>query len=448
MTEEQGEKEIRKDPRLRVCICTPMEEFIPSKFVARLLEFINKNRERYVLYVIQNTNSPVDKARNELVMYALANKIDLIFFWDADNICPDNVIDRLLKVMIDKKADLVTGIYFQKGHPYSPLLREYKYGGYFTIENPPLGKIIEVDGCGMGCCIIKTEVFRKLKYPWFKFSYEKWGEKDIQLSEDLYLCRSMMRAGMKMLCDTGMVSAHLGASAEGEEYLSFATIRQSTKDGQDELVKDIAEFTGKTRDEVIPNLMKGQRLIRDEWNAKNPKKYDAIKKFYKETENYIYDLGHWHFSERRQTDVEKTAQVVGLKPKNVLDFGCGIGQPAIMIAREGIDVTLADLNSKTLDFAKYRFTKHKIPFKIWETDEEDMPPDKKYDVILAFDVLEHLPRHILKIYVERLIKLKHKDTKVITTLSYGKSVEHPMHEDIDRDTMMIIKRLLNEVPEE
>ena len=444
----EGQKNQIKDDRFRVCVCTPMEEFIPSKFLIRLLEFINVNRERYILFISQNTNSPVDKARNELVHYALVNGVDFILFLDADNLFTDTVIDRLLKVMIEEKADLVTGIYFQKGKPYNPLIREYKHGGYFTIENPPLGKIIKIDGCGMGCCIIKAEVFKKLKYPWFKFSYESWGNKEIQLSEDLYFCREMMRAKMKMVCDTGLISSHIGAVVEGEEYLSFAKIRQSVKDELEELMVDLGKFTGKTEEELVQKLMMGQRLMRDEWNKKNPKNYEAIKKFYKETENYLYDLSHWHFTGCRQQDIEKTAKIVLLKPKNVLDFGCGIGQPAIMIARKGIDVTLADLKSKTLDFAKYRFETHKLKYKTWETDIEDMPPDKKYDVILALDVLEHLPRYILKIYVEKIIKLKHKNTKIITALTYGKSLEHPMHENMDVDTMKIIQRLLNEVPSE
>ncbi len=442
------QKKEKKDERIRVCVCTPMEELIPSKFVTRLLEFINRNRERYILFINQNTNSPVDKARNELVHFALVNHVDLILFLDADNLFTDTVIDKLFKVMIEEKADLVTGIYFQKGKPYNPLIREYKHGGFFTIENPPLGKVIKIDGCGMGCVLIKAEVFKKLKYPWFKFSYETWGKKEIQLSEDLYFCREMMRAGMKLVCDTGVISPHIGSTADIEEYLNFGPFRQALKDDTDELMADLEKYTKKPEAELVQKLMMGQRLMREEWNAKKPKKYDEIKQFYKETENYLYDLTHYHLTERRQTDIEKTAQVMFLKPKNVIDFGCGIGQQGLMLARKGIDVTLADLKSKTLDFAKYRFETHKVKFKIWETDIEDMPPDKKYDVILALDVLEHIPKHILKIYVEKLIKLKHKNTKVITELVYGRTAEHPMHHDMDVDTMNIIKRLINEVPSE
>ena len=118
-----------------------------------------------------------------------------------------------------------------------------------------------------------------------------------------------------------------------------------------------------------------------------------------------------------------------------------------MCARIGMDVTLADLDSKTLDFAQKRFQKHNVPHKVWKVDVEESPPDAKYDVILCFDVLEHLPKKEFKETVEKLIKLKHKDTKILHTTNFSQFETYPMHFGLDEEKTELIKRLLNEVPQ-
>ena len=46
---------------------------------------------------------------------------------------------------------------------------------------------IEIHGGGMGCALIRTEVFRKLSYPWY--DWVNYGDANRgMLSEDLYFC--------------------------------------------------------------------------------------------------------------------------------------------------------------------------------------------------------------------------------------------------------------------
>lgn len=214
-----------------------------------------------------------------------------------------------------------------------------------------------------------------------------------------------------------------------------------------ELLDDISDFKGEDIESVIAKVKDGVRLIAEEWLKKNPKTDREIKDFYKRTENYIYDLALWHVTTRRGFDIQLLLDVRRLNVKTILDFGCGIGQNSIMLAREGYDVTMADLKSHTLDFAKHRFTKHKIPHRVWQVDVKDMPPLKKYDVIISYDVLEHLPKGELKAVAEKLVSLKHKKTKVKLTATYGFYDTHPMHMRCDDETRELIKRILHEVKE-
>lgn len=430
--------------RIRIGIAIPAIGSVPVLFFQNFIRIMLTNMGKYTLDVSVNTSIPVDRARNEGVKDLLKNDIDYIFFWDSDNIIPSNVFDRLIHLMKENDADLVSGIYFEKNKPFYPVLRKYHSGGFWKIENPPLGKVIEIGACGMGCALVKAEVFRKLEDPWFKFNYEKWGYKDIQLSEDLYFCRSMLKAKMKLVCDTGMISAHVGGAVDAYEYMSMAEIREENMIDREELVADMSEHLGMGEDEFNLKTMMGSKWMREEWNKVKPVGWKQIKAFYKQTKNYLIDQYEWHFTKRRKFDLELVTGIKEkLKPMNILDYGCGIGQNALMLAREGFDVTLADLDSYTLDFAIKRFKKHSVPHKVWKVDTESKPPDKKYDLILLFDVLEHIPKGELRKIVNKLIKLKHKDTQVMMTSNFGKSETYPMHNDGDPEYQQLINKLLN-----
>lgn len=220
---------------------------------------------------------------------------------------------------------------------------------------------------------------------------------------------------------------------------------------QDEYVEDIMAFTNTTREQVRERMKKGSEPLKDEWNAwekQGPMTEDRIKAFYKQTTNYIYELGEWHLfvPDKRASDLQLVEDMRKLKPKNILDFGGGVGLMAVLLARAGFDTTLADLDGTSLDFAAFRAKRHSIPLKIWRSDVEPAAPDAKYDVILALDVLEHLPKNELNAVVDRLIALKHAGTHIVISAPFGRTAVHPMHLDADDNTKHQIKRLQTELP--
>jgi 2-polyprenyl-3-methyl-5-hydroxy-6-metoxy-1,4-benzoquinol methylase len=222
---------------------------------------------------------------------------------------------------------------------------------------------------------------------------------------------------------------------------------------QNEHVEDIMAFTKTTREQVRERMKKGSAPLKNEWNeweAKGPMTEDRIKAFYKQTTNYIYELGEWHLfvPNKRESDLALVADMKQKQPKNILDFGGGVGLLAFLLARAGFDVTLADLEGTSLDFAKFRAQRHGDKLKIWKSDVEPMPPDNKYDVSLCMDVLEHLPKETLHEVVDKLVKLKHAKTEVIISAPFGRTAEHPMHIDLTDDTKQQVERLQTEVPKD
>lgn len=220
---------------------------------------------------------------------------------------------------------------------------------------------------------------------------------------------------------------------------------------REEYVGDIMAFTKTTHDQVRDRMKKGSVPLKEEWEAwekQGPMTDERTKQFYKQTTNYIYELGEWHLwvAGKRASDVQLVKDIAATRPKNVLDFGGGVGLNALMLARAGLDVTLADLESTSLEFAQFRAKRHGLKLEIWKTDLEPAPPDAKYDVILALDVLEHLPKEVLEDLVNKLVKLKHAKTRVIMSAPFGRTSVHPMHLDATEHTKQQVKRLMNELP--
>ncbi len=219
---------------------------------------------------------------------------------------------------------------------------------------------------------------------------------------------------------------------------------------RDEYIADVMAFTSQTYDQVRDRMKLGSEPLKQEWNkweAEGPMTEARIKAFYKQTTNYIYELAEWHINEpgKRASDAQLVTDIKKLGMKNVLDFGGGVGMVAFPMSRAGIDVTLADLDSKSLEFAAFRAKRHNDTLKLWKSDVEPMPPDAKYDVILALDVLEHLPKDELKAAVDKLVKLKHKNTMIVMSAPFGRTAVHPMHLDADEHTKQQVERLKTEV---
>ncbi len=220
---------------------------------------------------------------------------------------------------------------------------------------------------------------------------------------------------------------------------------------QDEYVQDVTAFTHESEQQVRDKIKRASAPIKEEWDTwakQGPMTPERIKTFYKQTQNYIYDLGEWHLwsADKRQSDAGLVEQVIALKPKNVLDFGGGVGLDAIPLAKAGLDVTLADLDSTTLKFGLFHAEHRGVHLKAWKSDVEPAPPDPKYDVILVLDVLEHLPADELDSVVDKLIRLKTPTTKIILNAPFGKTAKYPMHMDEDEHTKQQVHRLETELP--
>ena len=79
-----------------------------------------------------------------------------------------------------------------------------------------------------------------------------------------------------------------------------------------------------------------------------------------------------------------------IKNLKILDVGCGGGIICEPLARLGAKVTGVDFSPNNIKAAKSHSKKNKLKIKYINTDIEKSKLDEKFDIILMFEVLEHL----------------------------------------------------------
>jgi len=164
----------------------------------------------------------LDWMRTYLVSAALDRDFTHIFFSDADMVYPP---DTLIKLMSETGYDMISGLACRRTPPHIPIYLQQSYKeesdgtktplrfvydvGWEHV--PPDGGVHEVDALGFSGTLVKTDVFRKIEKPWFRFDVQ--ADDGRTVSEDIYFCTLAKEAGFKMAVHTGVVYGHLTSVA-------------------------------------------------------------------------------------------------------------------------------------------------------------------------------------------------------------------------------------------
>lgn len=161
-------------------------------------------------------------ARNRIAKMAQKQGVDYVLMVDNDVVLPKDALINLL----DNPKDVCLGFYAHRGvdnvyngqtcvckllsdsgvryHNY-PLESEYTAKEISDLKAKGETKV-RIHGGGMGCALIKTEVFERTKYPWFDWANYKDGT---MLSEDLYFCENCRKNSIQIFTDTRVNCGHL-----------------------------------------------------------------------------------------------------------------------------------------------------------------------------------------------------------------------------------------------
>lgn len=182
------------------CYRTMEAEAVNS--LCQLLAWSHHNLDGYTVDVKIAARQQVVLARNGLADYALANGYDHLFFIDDDHVWPSDIISRLLK----HANDAVSALYFRRVPPFGPVAFQgvALSSGAIEYQRLPvaMGGLVEVDATGMGAFLLKVDVLKKLKQPFFVL--------EDRTGSDIHFCRKIRQAGVSIYVDYDTVVGHLG----------------------------------------------------------------------------------------------------------------------------------------------------------------------------------------------------------------------------------------------
>lgn len=151
----------------------------------------------------------IDQIRNLIAEWA--KRYDYLFSVDSDIVLPRDS----LRKMIEANKDIVTGLYIQR-IPNTHTIEVYMVNSNGGLSNIPQellfqhNGLVEVAGCGFGCCLVKGEVFRMMEYP--HFYYQSALDHKNTVSEDVYFCKKARDLGFTVWADTTIICDHKGST--------------------------------------------------------------------------------------------------------------------------------------------------------------------------------------------------------------------------------------------
>jgi SAM-dependent methyltransferase len=194
---------------------------------------------------------------------------------------------------------------------------------------------------------------------------------------------------------------------------------------------DLASYTGLDRGACLQRLRDySPSELGAAWRRVAPRTQEEILDFYRSTDMYIWDLMQWHASNARRLYWQALAYVTEHYPADsgwgrVCDFGCGIGTDALFLASHGYAVTLVDVDSAVFRFARHRFERRGLKATFVESQSMLPALRDKFDVVLCFDVFEHLPDPLEA--ARRLVGALRDGGLLVQQGSFADSGDHPCH---------------------
>lgn len=203
---------------MKILIAVPCMDQVPAPF-CQSLAMLRKVGD---CVLSMQMGSLIYTSRNTLATRAIQTEADYVLWLDSDMVFEPDLLERLMKTLTENDLDIVTGLYFRRVQPYSPvlfkdltLIRDTFFEWSEFKEVP--SDLFEVAGCGFGCVLMKTDAFFDVQ--------SKFGNMFAPIGntgEDLAFCWRARECGYKVWCDPSIICGHVGyVISDDKFYLAY-----------------------------------------------------------------------------------------------------------------------------------------------------------------------------------------------------------------------------------
>ena len=199
---------------MKVLIAVPCMDQVPAPFCQSLAQL--KKVGECVLAM--KSGSLIYTSRNSLATMAIQMDADYVFWLDSDMVFQPDTLVRMMDTVQKHDIDMLTGLYFRRVPPYSPVLfdklemRTKTVLDWSEFKSIP-EDLFEVGGCGFGCVLVNTEVLISVQ--------GKHGNMFAPMGnngEDIAFCIRARDCGYKIICDPSIICGHVGYSVVDDQF--------------------------------------------------------------------------------------------------------------------------------------------------------------------------------------------------------------------------------------
>lgn len=207
MIKSKNNSSIWSNQPVKLSIVVPTRDTVHTGFAFALSQLIKTTENAGIeTYLFFNSNTILLNQREQLVKSSIEVESDYILWLDSDMTFPSTTALRLLS----HDENIVGCNYKKRSKPQTPVAYKklYDWDSWLSLEIDE--GLVEVEGVGMGCLLMKTKVFDKIRKPYFEFTYNEFDEN--WLGEDFRLLEKLREKGFKVKIDTTLSHeiGHLG----------------------------------------------------------------------------------------------------------------------------------------------------------------------------------------------------------------------------------------------
>lgn len=215
----------------KVLIAVPCMNQVPAEFADSLARLTSYGLKDHLIGQIFKIGSLIYTSRDDIAREAITSEADYVMWFDSDMVFPPDTLKRLMVHMENPDVDIVTGLYFRRVQPFTPVLfdhlKKIEDGVEWSEFTDIKGELFEVGGCGFGCVLMTSDIFMAVQ--------NKFGAMFTPMpgaGEDIAFCIRARELGYRIWCDPTIPLGHVGYNVVNRNFF-LAYQQQQQEENKD-----------------------------------------------------------------------------------------------------------------------------------------------------------------------------------------------------------------------